>query len=153
MTIAITVLVAVLTAALTAGVLLLRQVRRRAQDDLEALVGPDNIVRFERSANCLGHSDTAVDQSRGAGALTLCRDGIHFMLWIPRGRHLHIPATAIESAAATRAYTRPGFARASPRPMLQIDYRTRGRPARIAWSVTDAEAWCEAIEQQRAQTE
>jgi hypothetical protein len=29
--------------------------------------------------------------------------------------------------------------------MLQIDYRTRGRVARIAWSVTDAEAWSEAI--------
>lgn len=153
MTIAIALLVAALTAGLTAGFMLLRQVRRRAQDDLEALVGSDNFVRFERSANCLGHSDADVDQSRGAGALALCPDGIHFMLWMPRGRHLHIPSADIASAAATRRYTRPGFARASPRPMLQVDYRTRGRSARVAWSVTDAEAWCEAIEQQRAQAE
>ncbi|MGQ0802472.1 MAG: hypothetical protein ACT4PI_01225 [Actinomycetota bacterium] len=145
MTIVIVLLVVALTTGLTAGVLLLRQVRRRAQDDLEALVGPDNIVMFERSANCLGHSDADVDQSRGAGALALCADGIHFMLWMPRGRHLHIPSADIASAAATRRYTRPGFARASPRPMLQIDYRTRGRVARIAWSVTDADAWSEAI--------
>lgn len=145
MTIAITLLVVVLTAGLTAAFLLLRQVRRRAQDDLEALVGAENVVMFERSANCLGHSDSDVDQSRGAGALALCPDGIHFMLWMPRGRHLHIPSADIASAAATRRYTRPGFARASPRPMLQIDYRTRGRTARIAWSVTDADAWSEAI--------
>ncbi|MGI8796527.1 MAG: hypothetical protein ACR2IR_08150 [Acidimicrobiia bacterium] len=145
MTIAITVLVVVLTAALTAGFVLLRQVRRRAQEDLEARVGSDNIGLFERSANCLGHSDADVDQSRGAGALALCADGIHFMGWIPRGRYLHIPAGAIESATATRAYTRPGFARASARPMLQVDYRTRGRAARVAWSVTDADVWSEAI--------
>jgi hypothetical protein len=144
-TIAVMLIVIVLTAGLTAGVLLLRQVRRRAQDDLEQRVGTDNIVMFERSANCLGHSDSHVDQSRGAGALALCPDGLHFMLWMPRGRHLHIPAAAIEGTAATRSYTRPGFARASPRPMLQVDYRTRGRVARIAWSVTDADAWSEAI--------
>jgi hypothetical protein len=144
-TIVITILVVLVTAGLTAGFVLLRQVRSRAQDDLEALVGTADIVRFERSASCLGHSDADADQARGAGALALCRDGIHFMLWIPRGRHLHIPAAAITAAAATRSYTRPGFARASARPMLQIDYRTRGRVARIAWSVTDAEAWSEAI--------
>jgi hypothetical protein len=144
-TIAITVVLVVLAAALTGGFMLLRQVRRRAQDDLERRVGADNIVMFERSANCLGHSDSDVDQSRGAGALALCADGVHFMLWIPRGRYLHIPAAAITAGAATRAYTRPGFARASPRPMLQIDYRARGRTARIAWAVTDAEAWSEAI--------
>lgn len=149
MTIVITVLVVVVTAALTAGCLLLRQVRRRAQDDLAALVGADNILRFERSANCLGHSDADVDQSRGAGALALCPDGIHFMLWMPRGRHLHVPAADIASAAASRGYTRPGFARASPRPMLQVDYRARGRTARIAWSVTDADAWAEAIRELR----
>jgi hypothetical protein len=150
-TIVITILIVLGAAALTAGVLLLRQVRSRAQDDLEALVGAANIVLFERSANCLGHSDADVDQARGAGALALCRDGMHFMHWIPRRRHLHIPAVAITAAAATRSYTRPGFARASARPMLQIDYRTRGRVARIAWSVTDAEAWSEAIgELQRA---
>jgi len=143
--IVITVLVVALTAGLTAGFMLLRQVRGRAQDDLEALVGTDNILLFERSASCLGHSDANVDQARGAGALALCADGIHFMHWIPRGRHLHIPAAAIESAAATRAFARQGFARASARPMLQVDYRTRGRPARIAWSVNNADAWCEAI--------
>lgn len=145
MTIVITILVALVAAALAAGFMLLRQVRRRAQDDLEALVGAESIVLFDRSANSLGHSDADVDQARGAGALALCRDGIHFMLWIPRRRHLHIPAAAITATAASRSYVRPGFARASARPMLQVDYRTRGRVARIAWSVTDAEAWCEAI--------
>jgi len=149
MTIVLTVVLVVITGAVTAGFVLLRQVRQRAQDDLERRVGLENIVMFERSANCLGHSDSDVDQSRGAGALALCGDGIHFMLWIPRGRYLHIPAAAITSAAAARSYARPGFARASPRPMLQVDYRARGRTARIAWSVTDAEAWCEAIAQQR----
>jgi hypothetical protein len=140
-------LVAVVAAGLTAGVLLLRQVRARARSDLEAIVGPDAITLFEPSANCLGHSDAAADQSRGAGAgaLALSPDGLHFMLWIPRGRHLFIPATAIASATMTRAYKRPGFARASPRPMLQVDYRARGRDARVAWAVTDAEKWCEAI--------
>lgn len=145
MTVVLTILVVLVTAALTSGWVLLRQVRSRAQDDLEALVGAANIVLFERSANSLGHSDADVDQARGAGALALCRDGIHFMPWIPRHRHLHIPAAAVTTAAASRGYARPGFARASARPMLQIDYRTRGRVARIAWSVTDAEAWCEAI--------
>jgi hypothetical protein len=144
-TILILVLVAVLAAAATGGVLLLRKVRARARADLEAIVGSDAITLFEASANCLGHSDAAADQSRGAGALALGPDGLHFMLWIPRGRHLHIPATAIASATMTRAYKRPGFARASPRPMLQVDYRTRGRDARVALAVTDAEKWCEAI--------
>ena len=145
MTIVILALVALVAALLAAGFLLLRQVRARARTDLEALVGAQAVRLFDPSANCLGHSDAAVDQSRGAGALALCADGIHFMLWIPRGRHLHIPADAIVSVAATRAYTRPGFARASPRPMLQVDYRSRGRDARVAWSVTNADAWCEAI--------
>lgn len=146
MTILILVLVAVVAAALTGGALLLRQVRARARADLEAIVGgSDDMLLFEPSANCLGHSDAAADQSRGAGALALSPDGLHFMLWIPRGRHLHIPATAIVSATMTRAYKRPGFARASPRPMLQVDYRARGRDARVAWAVTDAEKWCDAI--------
>ena len=145
MTIVLLVLVGVVAAALTAGWLLLRQVRSRARSDLESIVGEDEIVRFEPSANCLGHSDAAADQSRGAGALALCNDGLHFMLWVPRGRHVHIPLSEIASVASTRAYTRPGFSRASPRPMLQVDYVTRGRSARVAWAVTDADAWCEAI--------
>ncbi len=132
------------------GFVFLRRLRNRAQGDLEEMLGPDRILLVDRSANCAGHDDPDTVQLRGAGVLALAPGGLHFMLWMPRGRHLHVPVAAIEAAAATRTYRRAGFTRASVRPMLRVDFRTRaGEDAAVMWSVTDAEAWCGAIEEQR----
>lgn len=135
----------------TAGFVFLRRLRNRAQGDVEQMLGPDRVLLVERSAKCAGHDDPDTAALRGAGVLALAEDGLHFMLWMPRGRHLHVPRAAIRASAATRTYRRADFARASFRPMLRIDFRTKaGGDASIAWSVTDAEAWCDAIEEQRA---
>jgi hypothetical protein len=133
--------------AYLAGFLFVRRLRGRAQDDLEALVGAGQAVLVDRSTNCAGHDDPDTVQLRGAGVLALTDDALHFMLWMPRHRHLEIPRASIRAASATRSYRRAGFARASLRPLLRVEFHTKaGAEASIAWSVTDAEAWCDALD-------
>ena len=150
------ILIGVMAAAffglVAAGFLFVRRLRNRAQGDLEAMVGAEHVVLVDRSANCAGHDDPDTVQLRGAGVLALTEDALHFMLWMPRDRHLQIPRSGVRTATATRAYRRAGFARASFRPMLRVEFRTKaGADASIGWSTTDAEAWCDALnEEQRA---
>ncbi len=149
------ILIAVAAAAIFglygAGFLFVRNLRNRAQGDLETLVGAENVLLVDRSANSAGHDDPDTVQLRGAGVLALTGDALHFMLWMPRDRHLQIPRSGIRAASATRAYRRAGFGRASFRPLLRVDFRTKaGADASIAWSTTDADAWCDALNETTA---
>jgi hypothetical protein len=150
--IVIAIAIAAIVGLYAAGFVFLRRLRNRAQDDLEELVGADNVLLVDRSANCGGHDDPDTVQLRGAGVLALTADALRFMLWMPRGRHLDVPLTAITATAETRTYRRAGYAKAALRPMLRVEFRTKtGAEASAVWTVTDAENWCEAIDEQRAQ--
>lgn len=128
------------------AVFMLRRATARSRTSLAAALAGDAPIQ-STAANCLGVS--AGQQVRGAGTLALTKSDVVFALGLP-SRVLRIPLSRIVSVEVSGKFQRPGFVRASPRPMLAIAYTSDSGPSRVGWEVADAAGWQGAIEASRA---
>jgi hypothetical protein len=140
------VVVVAVAAIVVFAVFMLRRASTRSRDGLAAALAGDAPLQ-STAANCLGVSSG--QQLRGAGMLALTKSELVFALGVPR-RVLRIPIGRVAAVEVTGRFQRPGFVRASPRPMLAVDYISDSGPSRVGWQVADAAGWHNAIEATRA---
>ena len=136
----ITIAVVVFTALFIFLFSLKKIVKKRVKSLLDRFQD-QNIIEYERFANCLGIESKGLTQIRGNGVLILSEQFIFFQMLIPKNEIL-IPVKDIRRTEIAFSH----LGKTKGRKLLKIIYtNTEGRKDAIAFVVNNLDIWMKKI--------
>ena len=136
----ITIALVVFTALFIFLYFLKNIVRKRVKSLLKRFQN-QNIIEYERFANCLGIESKGLTQIRGNGVLILSEEFIFFQMLIPKNEIL-IPVKDIRRTEVAFSH----FGKTKGRKLLKIIYTNKeGRKDSIAFVVNNLDIWMEKL--------
>jgi len=110
---------------------------KAAVEEADRLLGDEHIILREAGAPLFGIRSLGAGQIRGNGVLTLTKQRLHFLMWLPR-RELSIPRERIITVETPKSF----MGRSVFRDLLQVNYMNEdGEPDAAAWAASDPAEW------------
>lgn len=110
---------------------------KAAVEEADRLLEGEHIMLREAGAPLFGIRSLGAAQVRGNGVLTLTKDRLHFLMWLPR-RELSIPRERIITVETPKSF----MGKSVFRELLQVNFMNEdGEADAAAWAARDPSEW------------